>query len=88
MTVENITFVGMGFPIEGPHILWMENEPLPEPLSDDPEEDRRLRAARSLDARLEYYRLVKRQHRKNYPSPAQRALGLLCRIAARLQRPW
>lgn len=60
--------------------LILENLPWSEPLSEDPEEDRRLRQKQVAAANSTYYRQVLVEYRKHCPSIWTRFLGWCRRL--------
>jgi hypothetical protein len=60
--------------------LILEDLPWPSPLSDDPEEDRRLRQKKVAAANAAYYRQALAEYRKTHPTLWMRVLRWWQRI--------
>jgi len=65
-----------------PEII-LEDLPWADPLSDDPEEDRRLRQKQVMAANAAYYRQILAEYRKTHPTLWMRVLRWWQRIRQR-----
>jgi hypothetical protein len=63
-----------------PPVLVLEDLPWTDPLSDDPEEDRRLRQKQVAAANAAYYRQVLAEYHKTHPTLWMRVLHCWQRI--------